>query len=488
MSASFRPDAETGDAADSSVADRAAGDPPRSADPEPRRGWLLLTMCVGMFLVQLDVTVVNVALPDIRAGLGTTLAGQQWVVDAYAVVLAGLLLFGGALGDRFGHRRVVVSGLVVFGAASALCGLAPEIGSLVGGRAVQGLGAAVLLPGTLAVITRAFPGRAEQARAVGIWAGVSALALPSGPVIGGALVSGLGWRAVFLINLPIVLAAVPAALRLVPVDRPDDSRRLDVPGAAFAAGALAVAVYAVINLERGIANPQVWVPAVLTVLAIVAFVVREHRTVAPMLPPSLLRSPAFAGANLVAAAMNLVGIGGIFVLSLYLQTVQNRPAFTAGALLLPLFVPLAALAPVTGRIVARVGSRPPMTVGLVLGILGSLAMIGLTPDSSYVRLLPVLLGLGIGMGLLTAAVVAAAVRAVPPNRSGVASGVNNTARQTAGALAVALFGVMAGSPTEPDAFTVGMHHIGLLGAIVWSAGLVLTWIAVPGRSAPEPTT
>lgn len=447
----------------------------------PRRAALLATMCVGMFLVQLDVTVVNVALPDIRVGLGTSLSGQQWVVDAYAVVLAGLLLVGGALGDRVGHRRVVLAGLVLFGSASLACGAAPSAGVLVAGRAVQGLGAALLLPGTLAVITRAFPGRAEQARAVGVWAGVSALALPAGPLLGGALVSGPGWRWVFLVNLPIVLVAVPATLAVVGRDAPTPDRRLDLPGGALAAVTLAATVFAVIGLEAGPGDPRVWVSAAVALVGLAGFALRERRAAAPMIPPALWRTPAFVGANLIAAAMNLVGIGVVFVATLYLQTVQGHPAVVAGAMLLPLFVPLAVLAPVTGRLVGRVGPRPPMAAGLVLGILGCLALVGLHPGSGYVRLLPVLLGLGIGMGLLTAAVVAAAVRAVEPERSGLASGVNNAARQSAGAIAVALFGVLAGSPTDPERFTAGLGTIGLLGAAVWTVALVLTrTLSAPG--------
>ncbi len=447
---------------------------------------LLATMCVGMFLVQLDVTVVNVALPDIRAGLGTSLAGQQWVVDAYAVVLASLLLAGGALGDRLGHRRVVLVGLVLFGTASLACGLAPSAGALVGGRAVQGLGAALLLPTTLAVITRAFPGRAEQARAVGIWAGVSALALPAGPLLGGALVSGPGWRWVFLVNLPVVLVALPTTLAVVDRDMPTGGRRLDLPGAGLAALALALAVFAVIDLERGAGDPRVWVAASLAALAVGGFALWERRAPAPMIPPELWRLPGLLGANLVAAAMNLVGIGVVFVATLYLQSVQHRPAVVAGAMLLPLFVPLAALAPVTGRLVGRVGARPPMAAGLVLGIVGCLALVGLQPTSGYPRLLPVLLGLGVGMGFLTAAVVATAVRAAGPERAGLASGLNNTARQTAGAVAVALFGVLTGSPGDPARFTAGLHHIGLLGAVVW--GLALAWVlSAPGAGSVPPS-
>ncbi|MGW4210880.1 MFS transporter [Lentzea sp. NPDC004789] len=586
----------------------------------PARRLLLTVMCVGMFLVQLDVTIVNVALPEIASRLHTGVEGQQWVVDGYAVVLASLLLAGGTLGDVFGHKRVVLGGLGTFGVASLICGVAPGIGVLVAGRALQGLGAALLLPGTLAVITRAFPGRAEQARAVGVWAGVSALSLPAGPLLGGALVSWLGWRAVFLVNLPIIAVAVPATVRLVrevrsggggvaavsadrlgghnasaaavPADRlgwrnpeaavvSDDrlgarnsgaaavsgdrlgpgnsgaaavsgdrlgarnsgaaavsgdrlgpgnsgaaavsgdrldrhnsgaaavptsdrlargsidapgaapvsnapgrqdtgatTRRLDVPGVALATLTLAAAVFAVITTGRGDAPLTAWSAATLAALALGGFLWWERRAADPVLPLSLLRRKAFAGANLVAAAMNFVGIGTIFVTTLYLQTVQRHAAFVAGAMLLPLFVPLAALAPVTGRLTGRFGPRVPMVGGLVVGAVGSLAFLGLGPESGYLRLLPVLAGLGVGMGLLTAAVVAAAVRSVPAERAGLASGVNNTARQAAGALAVAVYGAVAGAPSAGGAFTGGLHVLGVVGAVTWLGALGLTLLTI----------
>ena len=439
------------------------------------RALLLFVMCAGMFLVQLDVTVVNIALPQIGAGLATGLTGQQWAVDGYAVVLASLLLAGGTFGDRYGHKRVVLAGLALFGAASLICGVAPDIGVLIAGRALQGLGAALLLPGTLAVITRAYPGRAEQAQAVGVWAGVSALALPTGPLAGGALVTAFGWRAVFLVNLPIIALAVPATLRVVTETVDEHPRRLDVPGMILATVTLAAFVYAVIG--------KAWPVALCAVAALAAFLLWERRARDPLLPVPLLRKPAFAGANLVAAAMNLVGIGTIFVTTLYLQTVQHHDPFTAGAMLLPLFLPLAALAPVTGRLTGRYGPRLPMTGGLLLGIAGSLFLLGLAPSSGYARLLPVLLGLGVGMGLLTAAVVAAAVRAVPDGRAGLASGVNNTARQAAGAIAIAAYGAIAGPPADASRFTGGLHVLGVLGAAAWTVALALTWLAIrPDRT------
>lgn len=453
------------------------------ARPETRRGLVLAVMCVGMFLVQLDVTVVNVALPHIGAALGTGVAGMQWVVTGYSVVLAALLLTGGVLGDRRGHRRVVVTGLLVFGAASLGCALAPGIGVLVAGRVAQGLGAALLLPGTLAIVTRVFPGPGERARALGIWTGTAALALPSGPLLGGLLIAGLGWRSVFAVNVPIVAAALAAALRWCPADqaRPAPgpaARRIDVPGAVCAAVALGSLVYAVISAGSSY-GPAAYAAGGVAVCGAMAFVAAERRSPDPMLPPELLRSRAFTGPNAVAGAMNLVGLGMNFVLGLYLQDVLHLSPVRTGAALLPYFAPLALLAPVTGRITARLGPRPPMIAGLLTGAAG-LVVLPLMP-SGYAGLVPPMLGIGIGMGLLTAAVVTAAMSAVPPGRSGLASGVNNTARQAAGAIGVAVFGAVAGAPADARAFTAGLHGIALAAAALWLAAAGLTAWSVPAR-------
>lgn len=482
-------------------------------------------MCVGMFLVQLDVTVVNVALPHIGAALGTGVAGLQWVVTGYSVVLAAFLLTGGVLGDRRGHRRVVAAGLVLFGAASLGCALAPGIGALVGGRVVQGLGAALLLPGTLAIVTRVFPEPGERARALGIWTGTAALALPSGPLLGGLLIAGLGWRSVFAANIPIVAAALAAALRWCPADRPvpnadrenavgraarrwipvggsapadeaipeaaqapvDHSgvrvsraaeRRLDVPGAVCAAVALGSLVYAVISAGSSY-GPATYAAGGVAVAGGMAFVVAERRTPAPMLPLGLLRSRAFTGSNAVAGAMNLVGLGMNFVLGLYLQDVLHLSPVRTGAGLLPFFTPLALLAPVTGRLTACLGPRPPMIAGLLVGAAALLALPVM--PAGYAGLVPPMLGIGIGMGLLTAAVVTAAMSAVPPDRSGLASGVNNTARQAAGAIGVAIFGAVAGTPADARAFTGGLHVIAPAAAALWLAAAALAAWSIPAR-------
>ncbi|MBE8518955.1 MFS transporter [Amycolatopsis sp. H6(2020)] len=419
---------------------------------------LLFTMCAGMFLVQLDVTVVNVALPAIGTGLHAGLAAQQWVVDGYSVTLAAFLLTGGALGDGQGHRRVVLTGFALFGTASAACGLATTAPLLVAARAGQGLGAALLLPGTLAVITNAYPGHAERARALGSWAGVSALALAAGPVLGGAVVTVVGWQPVFWLNVPVVLAAAFATARLVPRGERGPGRRIDVAGVVTAVPALGAGVYAVIdgNIVAGIVAAG----------AFAAFVAVERRSPDPMLPPDVVRRTL--GPNFVAAAMNFTGIGAILVLTLYLQGVRHASPLQAGLEVLPLFGPLSLLAPVAGRLTGRFGPRPLMVTGLALGALGMLNLVLLKENSGYPALLPTLLGLGVGMGLLTTAVVTAAVGGIPPERAGVASGVNNTARQAGGALGVAVLGAVAGEPGG------GLHQAGLIAGVLWLVAIGVT--------------
>lgn len=454
-----------------------------STTRDVRTGAVLAVMCVGMFLVQLDVTVVNVALPHIATGLHAGVAGLQWVVDAYTVALAAFLMAGGAAGDLFGHRGVVLAGLAVFGLASLVCGAAPTLGYLLGARAVQGLGAAILLPGTLAVVTRTFPEGGAQARALGIWTGVAATALPAGPVLGGALVTFAGWRSIFWLPLPVVAAALVATWRLVPGTAPAGTTRLDVPGILLAALSLGALVLTVIN--AGDTGPIALTAgaAALCVAATAGFLAREYRVSTPMFPLDLLRHLPFVASNAVAAAMNFVGIGVVFVLTLYLQELRHHDALVAGAMLLPLFVPLAVMAPLTGRVVARTGPRPPMLAGLALGAAGGLSLLLVTPESPYASVLPVMLGVGIGMGLLTPSVVAAAMRTCPPARQGLASGVNNTARQAAGAIGIAVFGVIAGSPGNAGRFVTGLHILAVLAAALWLAGIAVSVPGVPSISA-----
>lgn len=454
------------------------GGPP----PLVRRGWILAIMCAGMFLVLLDVTIVNVALPAISTGVGADLSQLQWTVTAYTITFAAVLLSGGTLGDIHGHRRMVLIGLLVFGVASIGCGLATNVSVLIAARAVQGIGAALLLPATLAVIVRTFPGRDEQAKALGVWAGISSLALPAGPLLGGLLVTVAGWQAVFWINLPVAAIALVLTLRMIPADHGTVGRRIDAAGMLCGGLALAATVFTVITAGGQGITPLTMGAAGVGVVSVVGFVVIERRVDDPVLPLHLLRSRRFVGANVVSGAMNFVGIGTIFVLTLYLQDVRRFSPIVGGVALLPLFLPLAVLSPVTGRLTARFGPQLPMTCGLLIGAVGSLGLLGVTSASGYWRLLPVLVGLGVGMGLLTAAVVSAAMRAVPPADAGLGGSVNNTARQAAGALGIAVYGAVTGSPTRPDAFVAGLHILGAVGAATWVVAVIVTVVALrPGR-------
>jgi MFS transporter, DHA2 family, methylenomycin A resistance protein len=457
-----------------------------SPAPRPRAGLVLVVMCAGMFLVLLDVTVVNVAVPSITAGLRTSTAGVQWVVDAYTVTLASLLLAGGAAGDRLGHRRVVAAGLAIFGAASAGCALAPTPGLLVAARAAQGVGAALLLPGSIAAIADAYPDRAAQAKALGVWAAVSSLALPAGPLLGGLIVSAVGWRAVFWINPPVVAVCLVGVLAWVraPGRRPGsqrpEGRRLDLAGVALATLCLAATVYAVIIASgSGVAAVAA---ASVAVLAAVGLIAAERRVAEPLLPPALFARPAFRAVTMSALIMNLTSNGLLFLLTRYLQSILGHRPLTAGLMLLPLFAPLAVTSPLAGRLTARHGPRPVMLTGAAIAAAGQLCLLLITPETGYPRLLPALLGVGLGVGLFTAPVVAAAMRAVPADRSGLASGINNTARQAGTALGVAVFGAIAGSPAQPGHFIAALRWLGVAAAIGWLivAALIYSVAREPG--------
>ncbi|MGH3413767.1 MAG: MFS transporter [Marmoricola sp.] len=443
----------------------------------------LAALSAGMFLVLLDVTVVNVALPDLGRSLGASLAGLQGVVDAYTVPLAALLLACGALVDRYGERRVLVLGIALFGAASLGCALSTDPATLIGLRAVQGVGAAALLPASQAGVARAFREPGRQARALGLWAGAASLALPAGPVLGGFLVRAWGWPAVFWLNVPVTVVLGAAVLWALPRPaHPGRSARVDVAGAVSGTVALGALVLAVIGAGRYGWSPGVVAGAVTGLVSTVVFLLVQGRAGSPLLPLSLLRSPRFVVANAVAGAMNFVGIGSILVLTLFLQSVQGRTSAAAGLALLPLFLPLVLLSPVAGRLVQRYGVAPPMLAGLLAGAAGSGLLVLVGPGSAYLRLVPVLLGLGVGMGLLTAAVVTAAVRAVPAARSGLAGGVTNAARQAGGAMGVAVYGALVGSPRAPG-FVPGLHLTGALGGAAWLLAAAATVLVLAPRRA-----
>lgn len=433
---------------------------------------VLVVMCAGLFLVQLDVSIVNVALPSIRADLKPSAAGLQWVVDGYAIALASLMLAGGTTGDLHGHRRGVLAGLGLFGLASLAAGAAPSTAVLVAARVGQGAGAALLLPGTLAIITHAFPDEAERARAIGVWAAVAGLSLPAGPVVGGLLVAGPGWRWVFLVNLPVVAVAAALTARLVRESADPRGRRLDLAGVALGAVALAATTFALIEAGHARAtSPAVAGAAAVALAAAAALVAVERRAATPMLPLHLFGRRRFTLANGVAATMNLGALGCIYVLTLYLQVVQHRSPLAAGLAVVPLFAPVAALAPVSGRLTGRFGPRGPMVAGLLVAAAGLALLARTGAGTPYAALLPPFVLWGAGLGLLTSAVVAAAIGAVAPERAGLASAVNNTARQAGGAIGIAALGALAGDASRPG-FVHGFHLAALVAAGLYAAATV----------------
>jgi DHA2 family methylenomycin A resistance protein-like MFS transporter len=448
---------------------------------------VLVVMCVGYFLVLLDVTIVNVALPTIGSDVGAGVSGLQWVVDGYALALASLMLAGGTVGDLYGHKRIVLAGLVVFGAGSLGCGLAPGVAALVAARVVQGVGAALLLPGTLAIISRAFASGAEQAKAIGIWAGVGSLALPAGPLLGGALIDSVGWRAIFLVNVPLAAASFLAALVLVRESVDPRGRRLDPAGSVLGTVTLLAVTFAAIEGGRsGAAAPAVVAAAVCAVALLGAFVRVERRLGEhALLPLGLFRRPQFALANAAAGTMNLGTLGTLFVLTLFLQAVQHRSALAAGIALVPLFAPLAVLAPLAGRVTSRIGPRVPVATGLALAAAG-LALLDLADQrSGYATALPAFLLWGVGLGILTPAVVAAAIAAVPNERAGLASAINNTARQAGGAVGIAVAGAIAGRPGDTSRFVSGFHAVAV-GAAALYLLVALAWLMRPATHPARP--
>jgi EmrB/QacA subfamily drug resistance transporter len=409
----------------------------------------LLTLgacCFGLFMVMLDNTIVNVALPSIQRDLGSGVAGLQLVVDAYVLVFASLLLTAGSLGDRFGRRRVFRTGLVVFTASSALCGLAPSLPALVGGRALQAVGAAALLPSTLAILTAAFPDPRERVQAIGLWSGVSAMALAAGPVLGGLLTDALGWRWVFYVNVPVGVAAFLVAGRVVAESRNPAARRLDLPGLVLGGVGLGAVTFALIDgNQRGWGAPEIVALLVLGAAALAAFLLVEACQREPMLALHVFGDPVFSGANAVALLAGFALLGFVFFNTLYFQAVQGWSPLQAGLRSLPNTLAVVVAAPLAGRLASRYGYRVPMVAGLLLAAAALLLLTGIQVGTPYAMLWWKLAMLGAGFGLAITPSVAAAVAAMPGAQAGVASAVTNTSRQVGGALGVAVLGAVAGA-------------------------------------------
>ncbi len=463
--------------------------------------WVLVATVLGSSMVLLDSTVVNVALPTIGRHLNASLAELQWTVNGYTLSLAGLILLGGSLGDRAGRRRVFLIGVVWFALASALCGAAPSITVLIGARVLQGVGGALLTPGSLAIIQASFA-QAERARAVGAWSGLGGIAAAIGPVLGGWLVQVAGWRWVFLLNLPLAVAVVAVTLRHVPETRdPSSHGRFDVAGAGLAALGLAGITYALIEASGTAGTTAVVVGAVIGVAAAVGFVAVERRRTRkpdrtpPMLPLDIFSSRQFSMINVITFLVYGAFGGLLFLLVLQLQVVDRFSPIEAGAALLPVTVLMLALSARAGALAQRVGPRWLMTGGITGLAVGMFLMTRIGVHASYASdVLPAVIVYGLGLCLTVAPLTATVLASADVRHAGVASGVNNAVARAAGLVAVAALPVAVGltsaSYHEPARFSAGFGHAAVVCALLLLIAAALTAAFVDnnvlrGGSAPE---
>ncbi len=462
----------------------------RLAMGEPRGRWVLAATVLGSGIALLDSTIVNVALPTIGRDLGADFAGLQWTVNGYVLTLAAFILLGGTLGDRFGRRRVFVVGVVWFAAASLLCGLAWDVTSLVVARLLQGVGGALLTPGSLAILSASFR-HEDRGAAIGAWSGLGGLAAAAGPLLGGVLVE-VSWRLVFLVNVPLCVLVVVISQRHVPESYDDRApATLDVAGAVLGALALAGTTYALIAAGEDGASPTVLLTGGAGLLAAAAFVAVERRSPAPMLPPAIFRVRQFTAANLVTFAV-YAALGALFLLLVvHLQVVVGWSPLVAGSALLPVTLVMLLLSARSGALAARIGPRRQMAAGPLLCAAGVLLLRGIGPDADYLRdVVPGVLLFGLGLACTVAPLTVTVLAAVEERRAGLASGVNNAVARTAGLLAVAVLPVAAGITGDdyraPEQFAQGYGTAMLLIAGLLVLGGALAWALVSDEVAARP--
>jgi EmrB/QacA subfamily drug resistance transporter len=451
--------------------------------PETRKWWTLGAVAFGLFMIMLDNTIVNVALPSIQRDLNIGISELEWVFNGYALTFGVLMLTGGKLADLLGRRSIFIAGLVIFTLASLFCGLATSAGWLIGARVVQGVGSALMNPATLSIITATFPPR-QRGMAIGIWAGVSAMALAIGPLVGGLITQHWSWNWIFFINVPIGIVAI-LVTRIVVDESRDTSadQRLDLPGLLSSGIALFALTYALIE-----ANKYGWTSArILSLFAVAAigfvvFVLLERHQRAPMLDLSLFRNGTFAGANTVMLLVGVAMFGVFFYNSLFIQNILGYSAVQTGASFLPMTVLIILVAPLAGKYSDVVGSRWLMGVGMIL-LAGSLFIFSrLDATSSFWDILPGLLVGGFGMALVMTPTTAAAMGSVPVDKAGVGSAVLNSGRQVGGALGIAVMGaiiaqavrVPPGTPESIPQFVTGYQHALTVAALIALAGAVLS--------------
>ena len=443
-----------------------------------RPNLILGICCLSLLIVGMDVTIVNVALPAIEHDLHATLAGLQWVVDAYTLVVASLLMLSGALSDRFGRRRVFQIGLVLFTAGSVLCSLAPTIGALVAFRAVQGLGASMLNPVALSIIANAFPAPKDRARAVGVWGAVAGVSLALGPLLGGVLTQTVGWRAIFWVNLPIGLVAVVLAALFVPESKAARARAFDPPGQVLVFSFLTAVTFAVIEgPRRGWGSTVILGLFGLGAACFVGFLVAEGRRREPMLDLRFFRSVPFSTAALLAMLAFASFAGFLFLNALYLQQVRGFSALRTGTYTLPLALAMMVCAPLSGRMVGSVGTRLPLLLAGA-GFVGSaLLLTGLSERTAVPVLMVSYVLFGVGLGMVNPAITNNAVAGMPLSQAGVAAAIASTSRQVGAALGVAIAGtVVHASRAHGTDFARATHPVwwavAVSGCVVLAAGLV----------------
>ena len=447
--------------------------------PKMSKPLTLAAMSLGFVVVQLDVTIVNVALPHIGSTLSAGIAGLQWVVNAYTLVFAAAILTAGALGDRFGARRCFIIGFVVFTLASLGCGLAPNLAVLISARAVQGLGAAILVPCSLALLNHAFHDEHERTKAIGIWAAGASAALAAGPVVGGGLIAWIGWRSIFFVNLPLGIFGIWLTWRYAEESTQTRGRALDLAGQFI--GMFALADLAAAMIEGGAvgwAHPLVLIAFLLFVLAAATFVFVEIKSQSPMLPLSLFKNRTFSAATLIGLLMNTAFYGLIFMFSLYFQQVKHYTPLATGMAFLPMTVVVLLANLSVGPIATKLGLRMPILLGQALLAIGCLSLLGISQNASYRALGLQLLAMGAGVGLTVPPMTSALLGTVGTKLSGVASGVLNASRQAGSVIGVALFGSLI---ERQRPFIPGIRMALMISAGVLFAGCLSAFLIRPEK-------
>jgi len=455
-----------------------------------RRWWTLAAMCFALFMIMLDNTVVNVALPSIQKDLGASLSGLQWTVSAYTLAFGVLLVTGGRLGDIFGRRRVFLYGVALFAASSAFIGFSQSEAWLVAGRALQGVGAAFMMPATLSIISHAFPPH-ERGKAIGTWAGVSALALAIGPVLGGFLVENVSWQSIFFINLPVAAGAIVVTLFATLESRDETvARKVDVAGiAAITAGLTALTLALVEANAWGWGSPRIIGLFVLAAGAIAAFTIVERRVQVPMVDFSFFGARTFLGANIVAFIVTFAMFAMFFFISLYMQNVLDFTPLEAGLRFLPTTLMVITVAPLAGRLTDKIGPRPLITAGLVLIAVALGWQSFLTVDSGFGFLIGGFVLMGVGVALVMSPMSTAAMNAVDQSKAGVASGILSMSRMVGGTLGVSVLGAFIGTPGNEAAFVSSLGEGLKIGSGVAVVGAIVAWTLIApmlGRAAVQP--